>query len=228
MAQPLLLSTARIFIGGAERVAENTLGPRFARESRLGRALPTRKAVAHGLTAVAVLMTAAANLAVPPPPTVELPARPEPNRPVLVVRRPRQAELRLAGPEPVQTHSPKVELTLALRPSDNPDLDATTVAAIRALIDEMRNEHPTGPPATPQRPKAMALSPPSGRVLLTHEVPLTPAEPRPLTLGERLSARSFRLAAGLVAGTVTVLTLPVGLVRAVLTHLHGNDLRTWS
>ncbi len=232
LARPALLATTRILANAAEGVAENTLGPRLARASPLGRALPPRDGVARGLTATGALMTAAADLAVPPVPTP--PADPEPvPPPLLIVRRPRQAELRQAplrqaepAPAPMAPHP------AAPRPAETADFDAPTLAAIRALIDEMRQPDPVVPtplaPVSAPPPAPAALPAPSGRLLLTHAVPLTPPEPSPLTLTATLRSLCYRMTAGLLAGAVTLGLLPVGLVKAGRIHLDGDDLRNWS
>ena len=225
MARPVLLGTARFFSEGAERMAENTLGPRFARVSRVGRALPSRGAVARGLESAARFMTVAADIAVPPTPAAEPAAPAEPERPLLISSRPRLARARAAAPllPPVETPPEPVAVT-----DIDSGLDQRTMSAIRALIDETRDLRPAKP-VVPRRPApALALPPPSGRELLTLAVPLMPPEPRRPTALESLRVRGVHLAATVVAGGVTMMALPVGLVRAVLTHLHGNDLRTWS
>lgn len=209
-ARPVLLATIRLCAGAAERMAENTLGPRFARASRIGRALPAREGVARRLTAIGAFLTAAADLAVPPPPSP--PAEPEPQAPpLLIARRPRSAEL----PPPAPDAPPP------LRPAEATDFDAPTLAAIRALIADTHDVEPARPTPAP-------LLPLSGRVLLTRGVPLAPPEPRPPTLAERLAAQAYRVAAGLMAGAVTLVLLPVGLVGAGLIHLRGEDLRDWT
>ncbi len=243
MARPLLLGTAQLLHGGAERMADNTLGPRFARASRVGRAMPSRDTLAQGLDAMASFMTVAADLAVPPP---EMPAFPEPlETPQLTNRRARRTSAQeTSGETPVvDAHEPVMQV---MPPTDaapaepvpardpatpddtGPDLDAPTLAAIRALIEETRDVRPTRPAAPHRRKAPPPPEPVSGRVLLTHGVPLAPPEPPLPTFAQILSARALRLAAGLVAGAFTLLTLPVGLVQAVVTHLQGNDLRTWS
>lgn len=225
MARPVLLGTARIFTDGAERMAENTLGPRFARVSRVGRALPSREAVAQGLESAARFMTVAADIAVPPTPAAEPAAPAEPERPLLISGRPRLARTRAAAPllPPVETRPEPVAVA-----NIDTGLEQQTISTIRALVDETRDLHPAKP-VVPRRPApALALPPPSGRELLTLAVPLTPPEPRRVTAFESLRAKGVHLAATMLAGGVTMLALPVGLVRAILKHLHGNDLRTWS
>lgn len=226
MARPVLLVTTRFCSDAAESMAENTIGPRLARASTLGRALPRRESVARGFTATGALLALAADLAVPPPPAPA--AEPQAAAPpLLIARRPRQAE-RLAELRPTERQAdpvPPPPTPPATRPAGLADFDAPTLAAIRALIDDMRVPEPVTPqrPAPPPPPQ-----PPSGRVLLTQGVPLTPPEPKPPTLVERLAGQARRCAAGLIAGTVTLVVLPVGLVKAVLLHLNGNDLRDWS
>jgi len=223
-ARQMLLGTARLLLDGAERMAENTLGPQFARAWRLGRALPARDDVARGLTAMAGFMTVCADVAEAPPPV----AMPEPMPapvpapvPLLISPRPRRIAL---PPTDAKSEQPKPHPTPAVLRAADPDFDAPTLAAIRAMIDEMRE-----PPAVaPRRPAPVAVQPASGRALLTHGVPLSPPEPQVPTLTQTLAARSFGLAAGLMAGGVTLLVLPVGLIRATLAHLNGDDLRTWS
>lgn len=163
----------------------------------------------------------AADVAVPPPPAVPLtyPDLLEP-APQTMARRPRRAAPRLDEPavaEPAPAPPPPD------RPAGTEDFDAPTLAAIRAMIDEMRE----ATPVAPQRPSAAPAEPPTGRVLLTHGVPLTPPEPRAPGLGERAAAQALHLTAVALAWGVTLVSWPVGAVKAVLIHLDGEDLRTW-
>ena len=233
MARPLLRGSAQMLGDASGRMTENTLGPRLARACRLGRALPQREAVAQRLGALAGFVTLAAEIAVPSPVAVAKPAEPllRGLDPMQMARRPRRSDTLVADSTadaatiPIPTPAP----TPTLRPTDATGLDAATVAAIRAMIDDMRDVQPARPPIAPPRAAPAAVPPPAtGRVLLTHGVPLTPPEPREPTVVERLSRRATRLAAVLLAGSVILLTLPVGIVRAALTHLRGEDLRTWS
>lgn len=226
-ARPVFLGTADLFRVGAERVAENTLGPRFARVGRLGRALPSRDRVAKGLQAGAAFMTASADWAAAPP-SVEPPPDNGPDQPdsppmLLISRHSRQITFQSSEPVAAPAEPPK-----PAQVAEEQDFDAPTLAAIRAMIDEMRDPTPVAAPVVPKRPTLVALPPPSGRALLTHGVPLTPPEPQPASLSERVAARSYLAAAGLLGGGISLLILPIGLVRAALIHMNGEDLRTWS
>ncbi len=219
-ARPVLLWVSDLTSGGAQRMAANALGPRLARLGRVGRALPPRERVAAGLQGVARLLTSAADVAVPPPP-VAAPAHPDLPDPVPLnlARRPRRAAPRLDQPDPGPAPAPPPPD----RPAGTEDFDAPTLAAIRAMIDEMRE----ATPVVPHRPTAAPAEPPTGRVLLTHAIPLTPPEPRAPGIGERAAARAMYLMAVLLAWSVTLMASPVGAVKAVLIHLQGDDLRTW-
>lgn len=220
-ARPVLAWLSALTDGGAQRMAANGLGPRLVGLGRLGRALPPRDRVAAGLQGLARLLMSAADVAVPPPPAVPLtyPDLLEP-APQTMARRPRRAAPRLDEPavaEPAPAPPPPD------RPAGTEDFDAPTLAAIRAMIDEMRE----ATPVAPQRPSAAPAEPPTGRVLLTHGVPLTPPEPRAPGLGERAAAQALHLTAVALAWGVTLVSWPVGAVKAVLIHLDGEDLRTW-
>lgn len=237
MARPLLTESARIFGGGAGWMGENTLGPRLARASLLGRALPARARVARGLDAAAGFLMTAADIAVPPPLGALPPELPEFD-PAQITRRPRQADRRLAelaakppqaDPAPAPVTAPPVDKADRTDTAiGTAELDEPTVAAIRAMIKETRNITPTRPKPSARRAVAVPVvpDPPTGRVLLTRGIPLNPPEPHPPTMAERVSTRTVFVAAGVVAGAVTLLTLPVGMVRAGLKHLIGHDLRT--
>ncbi|MGL6212218.1 MAG: hypothetical protein ACRC14_20520 [Paracoccaceae bacterium] len=214
VAKPVLNWTSARTTDSATWMSRNTIGPRLGRMGRVGRALPSRDRLAQGLNGTAALLSAAADVAVPPP-VVEVPAYPDLLRALEISenpinRRPRRAAPRLPDPEP--------EPAAAHRPAAPDDFDAPTLAAVRQLIDEMRSL-----PPVQQRTET-----PSGRELLAGAVPLAPPEPRDPSPAEHAAAQVFALAAMALGWGVTLLSLPVGAIKAMLIHLNGEDLRTWS
>ncbi len=219
-ARPVLLNGSSLLVHAAEQMVENTLGPRLSRASRLGRALPSREGVAQAIVATAVLIAKAADLAASPP-AAEPEPTPAPVRPPLLVNR-RSYPSALPMP-PAEPDTPGLKATVATSRDVDYDFDAPTLAAIRALIDDMRDP----PKVAPKRRVPAALPPPSGLVLLSHAVPLSPPERLPRTIPETLADHAFNLASAMLAAVVTLCVMPVGLVKAALAHLNGQDLRSW-
>lgn len=222
-ARTVLLTVGWLVSSTAMAMAENTLGPRLAGATRFGRILPARTRVANGLTSVAILMTAAADVAAPPPP-IEAPVAPQdPARaPTLVSRAERRAAF---APAAAISEPAQVPVSVAVE-NATPEFDAPTLAAIRAMIEEMRIA--TEPVPAQNRAEPVLLPPPSGLAVLMQAIPLSPPEPRRLTFAETLLAQAYDGIAGLVAATVTLLMLPVGMAKAGFAHLRGDDLRDWS
>jgi len=225
-ARPVLLAVSQFAAGRGGWMADNRLGPRLAASlGQVGRAFPSRDRLAAGLTGIASLAAAAADVAVPPPPVIEKPAYPDLMRgaeslPVPMIRRPRRSELL---PPPAAAPDPKPAPPPTPAPATADDFDGPTLAAIRAMIDEMRT-----PPAVVAAAAPPPAPPPTGRALLTHAVPLTPPEPRDPTLGEALAGHAFSFGAACVGWGTCALVLPVAMVKATLLHLDGEDLRLWS
>lgn len=225
-ARPVLIWLAALVGNAARRMAQNQFGPWLAQKGRLGRALPPRTGIASGLVGVAGLLSAAADVAVPPPPVEVAPAFPDLLRPALP--RPRRATPRLPDPEPPALQ-PAPQPAAAPAAVPEAEFDSETLTAIRAMIAELRDPPVVTPrfpgrPTTPPAPQP----PPTGGALLQGYVPLEPPEPRPPSQGERLLAASFRAGAWAVGWGTTLLTLPVGTTRALLVHLNGENLREWS
>jgi len=224
-ASPALIWSAGMTEAGAARIARNRIGPRLAAMGRVGRALPAREGVSSGFVALAALLSAAADIAVPPPPAPE-PEQPDLFRSALPVHIPRRPQPRLPDPVPSDPVVMEIRDDLAAK-SPDPDTDAPTLAAIRAMIADLRQTDP----ASPRRIDARAAEPvpPQTRSsLLISTVPLTPQEPRPLTLLDRAKTQLFHASAVVLGWTVTVLALPVGATRAAIAHLNGENLRDWA
>jgi len=237
-ARPALDWLAGKMSDAAESVGDNTLGPRLARTGRIGRALPSRGAVAQGLSTMARLLSAAADVALPPVALAAVAVVPQPAAPLPLPMPARRAIPRIADQSgearpptpqpqrPVQSR-PRPEATVPSAAA--PDFDSKTLTAIRALIDEMHQTTPVAPhrAAVPARPTVVAL-PLTGRALLTGHVPLQPPEPEVPTLSRRLRSAAHTLLVAAIGWGATLLASPVGAVKAALIHLNGSDLRTWS
>ncbi len=221
-AGPALIWSAGMTKAGAARIARNRIGPRLGAMGRLGRALPTREGVATGFVGLAGLMVAAADVAVPPPPAPE-PEQPDLFRFAPPIHIPRRAQPRLQDPVPRPLVVLETPEPLVVSPSDA-DTDAPTLAAIRAMIADLRQTDPVAARRIDAN-AAEPVVPPTRSSLLISAVPLTPQEPRPPTLLDRAKTHLFHAGAVVLGWTVTVLALPVGTTRAAVAHLNGQDLR---
>ena len=228
-ALPALIWLAGLGSAAAQTMATNRLGPRLAQAGSLGRALPSRKALATGLSGLAALLSAAADVAVPPPPAATPPAFPDILRP----SHPRRAVARLPDPLPAPQLPPR-RAPLRLAAPDavavpETEFDDRTVHAIRALIHatpEMPLTVPARIVSTDDLP-ALRLPLTKGDLLI-HAVPLHPPEPAPQTVAGMVRSKAFDLGVLAAAWGMTLLVLPIGATRAMILHLNGEDLRTWS
>lgn len=212
---PALSVMAGMFRHAAGQMAQNRIGPRLATTGRLGRALPRKERLAGGLTGIACLTNAAAEIAVPPEPLPVPPAYPDLLRPPSV---PRRTVARL--PDTALPPPPALVAVSVHEPAAAPPVDSPTLAAIRAMIAEMRDPDPVVP-------RHISTLPQPRSTLLTHEIPLSPPEPADPTPAQWLRAQTFHFAAALLGWGATILAVPIGATRAALAYFDGQDLRDW-